>query len=554
MPEEAAKKEESRTEKEEDVSDLPAQVKTQKWLNNATITLIQWFPLGSSVGLLASFIQNSQITQALIIFPLTVLSVAWSAYSKGFLARVQSIYEERGDKDATNLVAWQDKLDQAVRWQLANPDGKYLISLLDSDCRYDDIEGVDNGHQFGVSTPELDKIFVNLELSKSSGSDPQRQGDDYREEDIWRLLQRAESKKGVFRLLVKAPGGRGKTTLLRHLTYNYAKKTPKQNAPMLIPVMFRLRKWQEEIVKTEGLDLPGLIEKHIKQDVSKSLDLPKNWAKNHLSNGKMLVLFDGFDEVKLEHSARVSQWLGQQMNDFRKNYFILTSRPKGYALYRSEHKPKDFVFINEFKDNHIQEFIKNWYSYQEPRIQSGRSLRAKEEAAKRKAEDLINQLFTKDESGDSSQILALARNPLNLNMIVCLHWARSSQPLPQQRVELFRRIFDLQLIHRPEARGIDMILDNNEEKHRQQVLQRLALEMGNNSTIEYDDLVRKIKVYIQDLGYPEYISAKDFVEQLIHVSELILKKDEYYEFAHNHFHSYLIALEVKRLKLENLLL
>jgi hypothetical protein len=78
--------------------------------------------------------------------------------------------------------------------------------------------------------------------------------------------------------------------------------------------------------------------------------------------------------------------------------------------------------------------------------------------------------------------------------------------------------------------------------------------MGNNSTIEYDDLVRKIKVYIQDLGYPEYISAKDFVEQLIHVSELILKKDEYYEFAHNHFHSYLIALEVKRLKQENLLL
>jgi hypothetical protein len=141
MAEEDAKKEESKSEKEEDAIALPTQAKTQKWLNNATITLIQWFPLGSSVGLLASFIQNSQITQALIIFPLTVLSVAWSAYSKGFLARVQSIYEERGDKDATNLVAWQDKLDQAVRWQLANPDGKYLISLLDSDCRYDYIEG-----------------------------------------------------------------------------------------------------------------------------------------------------------------------------------------------------------------------------------------------------------------------------------------------------------------------------------------------------------------------------------------------------------------------------
>ena len=568
MAEEDAKKEESKSE-EKNESDLASfdqeKEQAQVWTGKVTAfvgdqlrSAAPSLPIigGGITGGLTWLSQHDTVKTVIaggVGFIVTGIFTYGSAWSKAFLEVARAKGKDHGKGSALTFFVWLDKGLEKIRWQLADPDGKYLISLLDSDCRYDDIEGVDNGHQFGVSTPELDKIFVNLELSKSSGSDPQRQGDDYREEDIWRLLQRAESKKGVFRLLVKAPGGRGKTTLLRHLTYNYAKKTPKQNAPMLIPVMFRLRKWQEEIVKTDGLDLPGLIEKHIKQDVSKSLDLPKNWAKNHLNNGKMLVLFDGFDEVKLEHSSRVSQWLGQQINDFRKNYFILTSRPKGYDLYRSEHKPKDFVFINEFKDDHIQEFIKNWYSYQEPRIQSGRSLRAKEEAAKRKAEDLINQLFAKDESGDSSQLLALARNPLNLNMIVCLHWARSSQPLPQQRVELFRRIFDLQLIHRPEARGIDMILDNNEEKHRQQVLQRLALEMGNNSTIEYDDLVRKIKVYIQDLGYPEYISAKDFVEQLIHVSELILKKDEYYEFAHNHFQSYLIALEVKRLKEEKLL-
>ena len=55
------------------------------------------------------------------------------------------------------------------------------------------------------------------------------------------------------------------------------------------------------------------------------------------------------------------------------------------------------------------------------------------------------------------------------------------------------------------------------------------------------------------MGYTESTSAKDFVERLIHVSELILKKDEYYEFAHNLFQSYLIALEIKRLKQENLL-
>jgi hypothetical protein len=98
-----------------------------------------------------------------------------------------------------------------------------------------------------------------------------------------------------------------------------------------------------------------------------------------------------------------------------------------------------------------------------------------------------------------------------------------------------------------------MILDNNEENHRQLVLQQLALKMGNTTTIEYSELLSSIQNFIQELGYPESTSAKDFVERLIHVSELILKKDEYYEFAHNLFQSYLIALEIKRLKQENLL-
>ena len=79
MTEEQSDKEEAKSEKE-DISGLPSQAKTQKWLNNATITLIQWFPLGSSGWLLFSFLKDSQITQALVTFPLTALSVAWVAY------------------------------------------------------------------------------------------------------------------------------------------------------------------------------------------------------------------------------------------------------------------------------------------------------------------------------------------------------------------------------------------------------------------------------------------------------------------------------------------
>jgi GTPase SAR1 family protein len=563
MDDKTAKPEESESEEKKESDFDQEKEQAQVWTGKITAfvahqlrTSAPSLPIigGSITGILTWLSQHDTV-KAIIVGGVTFIVTGFftygSAWSKAFLEVARTKGKDHGKGSALSFFVWLDKGLEKIRWQLANPDGKYLIKLRDSDCRYDDIEGIEDVI-FGFSTPELEEIFINLDLSQlelRSEEESKGTGD-----DIWDLLRRAKKRTNL-RLLILAPGGRGKTTLLRHLAYNYALKQPKQNAPVLIPVFLRLRRWQEVITTTEGLDLPTLIERHLKQDISQELDLPQNWAKNHLTHQRMLVMFDGFDEVKPEYADKVSQWIGKQWHNFPKNYFILTSRPKGYQAFSSEHKPRQKVFINEFTDKNIEDFVYKWYFWQEQETRVSRSLKAKQEAADNKAKDLINQLFALDDSGESSTLLALARNPLNLNMIVQLHRANfgSGQKLPQQRVDLFRRIFDLQLITRPQARGIDMILDNNEENHRQRALQQLALTMGNTTTIEYSELLSSTQNFIQELGYPESTSAKDFVERLIHVSELILKKDEYYEFAHNLFQSYLIALEIKRLKQENLL-
>ena len=254
---------------------------------------------------------------------------------------------------------------EKLHWKLANHDGKYLIKIRDSDCRYDDIEGIEET-TFGFSTPELEQIFINLELEpqallETGRVEPHKEI----ENDIWDVLKQAKERNNNLCLLILAPGERGKTTLLRHLAYKYSIKRPEKGAPALIPVLLRLRRLQEVIAKTEELDLPSLIEKHIKQDISRNLNLPKNWAKNHLSQNKMLIMFDGFDEIKPEHTDKISQWIGKQWHDFRENYFILTSRPKGYEAFRSEHRPRKTVFINEFTNKNIKDFVYKWYFSQE---------------------------------------------------------------------------------------------------------------------------------------------------------------------------------------------
>ncbi len=77
-----------------------------------------------------------------------------SAWSQGFLEIARTKGKNHGKGTALSFFVWLDKRLEKIRWQLANPDGKYLIKLRDSDCRYDDIEGIEDAI-FGFSTPIL---------------------------------------------------------------------------------------------------------------------------------------------------------------------------------------------------------------------------------------------------------------------------------------------------------------------------------------------------------------------------------------------------------------
>ncbi|MBP0029849.1 NACHT domain-containing protein [Roseofilum sp. Guam] len=555
--------EEQQSEKEE--KEAPDNSSARLWIRGSLLTFVRWMPLLGSSGAFIAFLSQQEWFMALLLFPVNAVTGIWAAYSKSFLRTLAEIYEERGKEDAKNLIAGMDRLNkniqEAIQWQLAGVDDKYL-TLQGNTCRAFKMEGFKTG--LNVFTPLLNEVFVPLGLSNAfiqnlaGESLPLAPGMRWNREklksleekglQIWDLLRQADKFEAYRRLAIISWGGYGKTTLLKHITYIYTqKKEEKYRAPKLLPVLLLLRQWQNIIINESGLNLPQLIEEHHIPQLPgyDHLTLPPNWARNHLRNGKLLVMIDGFDEVKEDHRTVVSEWIGKEMNKYPHAYFILTSRPSGYQSFSSEYKLNAELFIQPFNRHQQERFIQNWYGCQERYSNGGRETPDVKAEAIANANNLLQQLVQRPELDD------LAKIPLLLNLIVNVHRSYHGKELPKKRSNLYRKVVDLQLVDRPLARNIELPLPADEAE---QVLQGLALYMvrENQPEISYPLLYDCIKDAVQSFDHSVHVKA--LIKQVVEVSELLVKRDDDYQFAHLSFQGYLAAKEIIRTKQEELLI
>ncbi|MEM9539531.1 MAG: GUN4 domain-containing protein [Cyanobacteria bacterium P01_E01_bin.42] len=541
---------------------------TQTWLLNTGhsfmqsapvqkigLTLIKWMPMGGSATVLGSFLLQQDWLYAVFAFPPLVLTVLWAGYTESFLIKVHEKSQERGKKDGDRFIEW-------LTWRFAGTEEQYLYCQK-SACQ----DYTTEGHKPALSIfiTMLDEVFVPLELSNRFLRN--LEGDclpmpaslkwdrDVRERikraeglRIWDLLKKVREVPSYRRMAILAWGGYGKTTLLRHVTYLYSYKKQPRNAPKLLPVLFYLRSQQERMVEGK-LDLPELIEKHHIPSLpqGKDLNLPPNWVRKLLREGKMLVMFDGFDEVKEQWQKPVSVWIGKQMREYPKTVFILTSRPAGYKNFIAEDRFSTEVFVKSFNDDQKERFIRRWYLCQERYARGGRNTPEVKQAANENALNLLAQIH----AGEQSELKELAKNPLMLNMIVSLHRCYPGENLPRRRAELYREIIRLQLGDRPLARNIDMILSVNES---QQVLQTLALDMVYKDLTEVgrEVLLKRLQHHLKRVD--DSVDVVQFLKEIEQVSELLVKKDENYIFSHVSFRNFLAASAIQEWKQEKLLL
>ncbi len=320
-------------------------------------------------------------------------------------------------------------------------------------------------------------------------------------------------------------------------------------APRKISVLLLLRKYRDLLSQEKPPTLPELILKNHVSGLPGAADLQLSleWAKGILKRGDAVVMLDGFDEVAKSQRPAVARWINEQMRQYGKSIFIVTSRPKAYNEQPAGDRLElnTVLWVRDFNADQRKAFVEQWYFCQERYASGGRDDAEVRSHATSAANDLLSQIEARQELKD------LAKNPLLLNMIVTFHRRYPSAELPKRRVELYREICLLQLRDRPGARKLDTLLTQCDA---QVILQMLALDMMQKKQERCDKeaLLQQLTRYL--MRQAESVQAKDFLDQVVQISELLVEREpEEYEFAHLSLQEYLAATEILRLKQESLL-
>ena len=514
-----------------------------KRLEQASNTLINFLVGSGGISTLA-MIWKDNIPGALIAGGLTAGATLLTSFGQGLMAPLKKWSNKRGTQVGNTIAKAADS--RLENW--SGIDAKYL-EALQANCYDMEVEGL----KAELPPLALKEIFVPIRLDSGArgyiGAEAIKR--------IWDLLpkQRELVNERYRRLAVIADPGYGKTTLTRYLTLSYADQSHQDlGATNLLPILLLFRRMHTQIQDERTPSLPQLILSQVqKLPRCQDLDVSVNWFKQRLDQGKCLVMLDGLDEVPNERREKVSQWVNWQMQAYP-SQFILTSRPHGYdsSLFRGVAKVEILDFTNDDKEAFIKKWYKAvlWHKKWENhwrRSQQGQSQQQLSEAqaraqsdaeAEAAATELMNQIVRMPALNE------LAKNPLLVTIIAATYEA--FEYLPDKRVKLYKKMFDLLLENRPNRRETRLTIANAEDS--QPILQQLALRMTKAGVEKFtpkqgcDWIAERLAaVHIQPS-----ITPRQFLKEIQNIAGLLAGDEgELYEFTHKTFQEYLTALEVK---------
>ena len=236
------------------------------------------------------------------------------------------------------------------------------------------------------------------------------------------------------KLMVMGKPGAGKTTFLQKV----ALQCIRGELPLSsIPIVIGLRNLAEEMranSNTVGDDFSLL--DYINGKL-RDFGISGQQVETLLKHGKVLILLDGLDEVRAEHTNTLLKQITQFSETYYQNHFIITCR---FAAQEYRFPGFTYVEIADFNQIQIEAFAKKWFVATTSRQDKEKGL------------NLAVQFIEKLKLPENQPIRELVRTPILLNLTASVFQAKAD--FPKKRSKLYEAGLDILLVRWDEARGI----------------------------------------------------------------------------------------------------
>ena len=387
----------------------------------------------------------------------------------------------------------------------------------------------------------LDDVYVAVQFlddrSRSRYGSPEDVEKAFRQRSPSRFISNADKRKGgtvvanekQYLMLLGGPGV-GKSTFLRKVGLEALKGENGNFEHACIPVFLELKRFTAdqiniEVLITEEFRTCGYPD-------------PDRMTERALKLGKLLILFDGLDEVPAANVDNVVRKIGDFVDQYSQNRFIASCR---IAAYKGGFTQFTEVEMAEFDDAQIKAYIKNWFD------STPHQYRQQLDAEMGTAQQCWGRLSETSHKATKE----LARNPLLLTLLCMVY--DNSQDFPRNRAALYEDALNIFLkewaaekrIRREESIG--RYLDIADEKR---MLSEIAWKNFKNNRLFFseDELIDQIQKFGDgNANTPSEFNAPKILETILVDQGLFIERvSGSYSFSHLTFQEYLTANYIVR--------
>jgi hypothetical protein len=287
-------------------------------------------------------------------------------------------------------------------------------------------------------------------------------------------------------------------------------------------------------------DLVAFVEQVLAEEYTRA---PRDLGRRLLARGRLLLLFDGLDEVAnvLERKA-VTKWIGTLVPALDACVPVVTCRFAGYTEGARFGDQFLELAVRPLTREQSDDFIRRWYRAVETAASGDPAWRG-ETRLGAKAEELVTQLGGADFR--VARLVEMTRNPLLLTNLCLVHYDRGQ--LSRGRARLYEECVNVLLERwRKEAGGLPVTVTTDDGRR---VLQPAALwlhEAAGRTRATADELEPQLAPALEAVHWKGG-GAREFLKTVRDESGLLTGwGQDQFGFMHLGFQEYLAATEIRR--------